>query len=397
MKDILYVHQVSSAGGASFCLLNIIKSLDRQKYKPSVLLKGDGPLAEEIRKLDIEVYFLSSLCAIPYNKSLADWRTWLGYWHVQKACKQFATFLKKHHFDLVYLNNMMLYPYLKEIKDSPSIVHVREHWPLNEHKIQLTKAQRYVRKYATRVVAINHYSASIFADCSDKTDIVYDWIDMSCRHKQISFNEIFAEDVTNKKVYLFTGGSNWTKGPKTVIETFINRMKGDDKRLLVLGVKPLPKNSIIKQVIKKGLQLLGRSDTNKELHRLLESDKRIKCIPALYEIADVMTNAYCNLSFFAIPHANLAMAESIIMGTPCVAAETSETLEYSKDGSLAVLFELGNKEAFVEAINKMENQYAELKNRLKNEAKDIAEMFSASRNIEILNNVYSSIFNKNDN
>ena len=108
MKDILYVHQVSSVGGASFCLLNIIKSLDRQKYKPSVLLKGDGPLAEEIRKLDIEVYFLSSLCAIPYNKSLADWRTWLGYWHVQKACKQFATFLKKHHFDLVYLNNMML-------------------------------------------------------------------------------------------------------------------------------------------------------------------------------------------------------------------------------------------------------------------------------------------------
>ncbi len=41
MKRILYVHHVSSVGGASFCLLNIIKGLDRQKYAPSVLLKRE--------------------------------------------------------------------------------------------------------------------------------------------------------------------------------------------------------------------------------------------------------------------------------------------------------------------------------------------------------------------
>ena len=58
MKRILYVHQVSSVGGASFCLLNIIKGLDRQKYAPSVLLKENGPLAEEFRKLGVTVFLL---------------------------------------------------------------------------------------------------------------------------------------------------------------------------------------------------------------------------------------------------------------------------------------------------------------------------------------------------
>ena len=80
------------------------------------------------------------------------------------------------------------------------------------------------------------------------------------------------------------------------------------------------------------------------------------------------------------------------MGLPCIAAETSESLEYSKNGKLAMLFEFGNRKAFVEAVNRMDNQYIDMKSRLKNEAKDVAEMFSASRNIEALNNIYSSIF-----
>lgn len=391
MKRILYVHHVSSVGGASFCLLNLIKALDRTSCEPFVLLRNDGPLADELRALDVSVFFMPELCAIPYNKSLYDYRTILGYWNVYKGCKMFHKFLEEHDFELVYLNNMMLYPYLREIKKK-SIIHVREHWPLDEHKRQLRKAQKYVKRYATKVVAINHYSASIFSNCTDKTYIVYDWIDMTCRHKNMPFNEIFGEDVTDKKVYLFTGGTNWTKGPITVVRTFVNEMKGDDKRLLVLGVKTLPTCSFIKEIIKKVFHLVGRKDTNKELHKLLLSDKRIKCISGLYEIADIISQAYCNLSFFAIPHANLAMAESIILGIPSIAAKTSESLEYSKDGSLAILFELGNEKAYINAIKKMDLQHEDLKARIKNEGNEIAEMFSASRNIAVLNKVYSTIF-----
>lgn len=391
-KKILYVHHVSTIGGASFCLLNLIKALDRSMYEPYVLLKNNGPLAEELRRLCVEVFYMPQLCAIPYNKSLYNWRTVFGYYNVYKCCKLFGDFLNSHYFDLVYLNNMMLYPYLKEIRTN-SVIHIREHWPLNEHVKQLAKAQQYVKKYANRIVAINHYSASIFSECKEKTDIVYDWIDMSSRHKNISLNEIFGEDVSDKKVYLFTGGSNWTKGPKTVIETFVNELKGNDKRLLVLGVKPYSQQSAIKEFIKKVLEIFGRKNNHKEIISLLQSDQRIKCMPGIYEIADIMKQAYCNLSFFAIPHANLAMAESIIMGTPCVAALTPESVEYSKNGRLAFLYEFGNKEAFLSAIKDLDTQYEEFKMRLRNESDYVAKMFDTSSNIANINKVLSTIFN----
>ncbi len=73
------------------------------------------------------------------------------------------------------------------------------------------------------------------------------------------------------------------------------------------------------------MKLFGRKDSYEQLKKLIESDSRIKCIPSVYEIADIMQQAYCSLSYFAIPHANLALAEGIIMGLPCIAAETSES------------------------------------------------------------------------
>lgn len=48
---ILYVHQISSIGGASFCLLSILKSLNRDEYEPVVLLKCNGPLVDELKNL----------------------------------------------------------------------------------------------------------------------------------------------------------------------------------------------------------------------------------------------------------------------------------------------------------------------------------------------------------
>lgn len=36
MKKILFVHHVSFIGGASYCLLNLLKEFDRTLYKPVV-------------------------------------------------------------------------------------------------------------------------------------------------------------------------------------------------------------------------------------------------------------------------------------------------------------------------------------------------------------------------
>ena len=61
MKRILFVHHVSSIGGGSYCLLNLLKEVDQEKFQPVVLLQENGPLVSEIEKLGIKVYFFRAV------------------------------------------------------------------------------------------------------------------------------------------------------------------------------------------------------------------------------------------------------------------------------------------------------------------------------------------------
>ena len=86
------------------------------------------------------------------------------------------------------------------------------------------------------------------------------------------------------------------------------------------------------------------------------------------------------VSFFTIPHANLALAESIILQTPAIAARTSESLEYSNDGELAILYELGDIEAFKDAWLELDSNYSNLQDRLKDRSYIIADKFNIDNN-----------------
>ncbi|MCJ7602650.1 MAG: glycosyltransferase family 4 protein [Desulfobulbaceae bacterium] len=57
MITILYVHQGSELYGSDKVLLNIVKGLDRKRFKPIIVLPEDGPLVEELTKAGIEIHF----------------------------------------------------------------------------------------------------------------------------------------------------------------------------------------------------------------------------------------------------------------------------------------------------------------------------------------------------
>ena len=70
MKRILFMHHISSIGGASYCMLSLLKGVDKRLFEPIVLLREYGPLADEIEKLGVTVIYWNKMSAIPYNKSL---------------------------------------------------------------------------------------------------------------------------------------------------------------------------------------------------------------------------------------------------------------------------------------------------------------------------------------
>ena len=219
--------------------------------------------------------------------------------------------------DFVYINSMMLYPYLipAKRKSIKTIIHIREHWPENEHKIQRRTAINTIKKYTDRIIAINHYSAPMLETCGRNVTVVYDWIDMSVRYKPMPFDVLLQEDCSSLKTYLYTGGLHAIKGIYEVVETFSNYINGSDRRLLLMGVNVNIQYVGFKGKLKKILSFLGYKSYPEKCIELIKKDSRIRCIPSTYYIKDLMNQAYCMVSYFKIPHANLALAEGIIEGT----------------------------------------------------------------------------------
>lgn len=376
MRKVLFVHHVSEIGGGSYCLLNILKEIDRSQIEPIVLLKNDGPLVNEIKKLGIEVLFNERIAMMPLCRKISV----IGFTKeiISAIISMFSFFLMLRHIEckVVYLNSMMIYHYLlpSKLLGKKTITHIRENWPANQFVIQRSLISYSIGLFSDRVFAINKYSSGMFSQLkSPKLNVVYDWIDMSVRFKSIPLNHVFHEDTTNLKVFLYTGGSNAIKGPREIITTFTKVMTNPSYRLLVLGdINDFAtKDSFIADVIK--------------------SDKRIKCLPPLYEITHLIQQSYCVLSFFTRPHANLALAESVILQTPVVAATTPESLEYSLDGELAILFPFGDMKAYISKLEDIDTFVNKTKQNLIERSQIIKEMFDKDRNSMIINHVISSL------
>ena len=392
MKSILFVYHASNIGGGTYCLLNILREIDRKKYQPSVLLCTDGDLVKEIKALGIEVYFMPSMTLVPYNKSLWNPRVLRNYTRLKTALTDFGRILEKLKPDAIYLNTTMLAPYLTVAKKKgcKTAIHLREHWPLNEHVKQLSKIQKIITSYADQIVAINGYSASMVPN--RQSTIVYDWIDLSKRYEYRPFDDIFGEDTSKLKVYIFTGGLQDIKGASEVVDVFRKRITDKNKRLLMVGVSPQPNRSGLKNKVKILLEKLGFDTYDLKVRKMIASDRRIVCIPATYAMKHIMEQAYCNLSFFTIPHANLALAESIIVGTVPVAARTEESIEYSHGGDLALLFELGSQDDMLNKLNDLDNNYEMIKAKLANERHFVEDQFDRKRNAAVLDGVHERLF-----
>lgn len=387
------MHHVSSIGGGSFCLLNIIKNIDRSFFEPIVALKNEGALADEIRKLGITVVTFPSMTVVPYNCSLWSLRSISTYIKVFLSFRQFRILLDRINADAVYLNNMMLYPYLKPAREKglKTIIHIREHWPLDEHINQLKWAQKSVYKFADLLIAINQYSADMFPD--KLSTIIYDWIDMNSRRNGPSISDVIKEKTDGLKVFLFTGGCEPIKGTYEVIKTFINHVSDSDKRLLILGLDSTMRWDGLKGKIKKVLSILGYKTYKERVITMCSKDSRIICKPAIYNLSRILEQAYCMVSFFTMPHANLAQAESIILGTPAIAADTAESREYSLNGKLSILYPIKNEEEFLNSIKQLDKSYTNHKQRLLQERHKIEDLFDPERNINLLNNTLGKFFN----
>lgn len=390
------MNQTSTIGGASYCMLAIIKNLNRNLFEPIVMLREKGILSEEFEAMGIKVHYLYGMPTIPYNQSFFQPNTLISYLNTQGIQEVFRNQLRELNVDMVYLNNMMLYPYLRTAKEvgCRTIIHIREHWPHDEHQIQMKRARKYVYKYADFVIAINCYSASMFPECKNKISIIYDWFDSIYRDKPILFNEIFNENPEKLKIILFTGGIGRIKGTHEVIKAFSEKITGESYRLLIMGAGTDYKLQFKGMLgfIKRILMVTGWEPYGLKIQKMIKQDSRIFCFPSTYYMTDIYRQSFFTISYFTIPHANLALAEAISLGTVGIAARTEESMEYSNNGKGAILYNINDPSDFYKKIEYVINHYEDAKLQAVKNSAYVKDLFSPSRNINKLNEVFAQVF-----
>lgn len=109
-------------------------------------------------------------------------------------------------------------------------------------------------------------------------------------------------------------------------------------------------------------------------------------------LSHIIQQCYCNLSYFTIPHANLALAEAQIMGCPSIAADNEEAREYSLNGQLSLLFAANDWDAFSNAIKEMDYRHSEFVENSYKYATEIKCKFSKETNIKNINKVIYNLF-----
>jgi len=389
---ILYIYHSSIIGGGSYCLYNIIEKLDKDFYQPIVLLKTKGPLCEKLEQVGAQYYIENAISTVPYNKSLFNATSIKQIYYLVISYYKLKKWLLRIKPDIVYINTMMMHPYLKVAKglNIKTIIHIREHWPKNGHTFQYNIAKKIIEKYADHIVAINKQSASM-VNAPQKTTVVYDWIDFSQRDENFSFTSVFGKDYKILKIFTFTGGIDNIKGTMEIIKTFSSKIIDKNARLLMPGVDTTFDYRGFRGTIARYLSIFNYDTYSNKVKKIILNDNRIVCIPSTYKLKQIIEESLCILSFFTIPHANLILAEAISLGQIVIAARTPEALEYSNNGDSAILFEMNNMNEFAEKIENTINNYDYYRNKAKSGMEYIKLLFDPIRNSSLLDKIYTSL------
>ncbi len=104
MKNILFIHQSAELYGSDKTLLLLLKNLDKNKFKPIVLLPFDGPLKEALENENIEVVIAPVLKL--YRKLFTPKNIFGFFKDIKVAFKIVNELHKKYQFTLIYSNTL---------------------------------------------------------------------------------------------------------------------------------------------------------------------------------------------------------------------------------------------------------------------------------------------------
>lgn len=132
-RNVLFLDHTAQLGGGELSLLDLLEGLNRSLYRPIVVLASDGPLAQKVRDLDIDVRVMPlSTDVVETRKDTLRFRAFLKLTSVLAIVKyafSIAQLARELKIELIHTNSLKsdIYGGLAgRIAFIPAVWHVRD-------------------------------------------------------------------------------------------------------------------------------------------------------------------------------------------------------------------------------------------------------------------------------
>jgi glycosyltransferase involved in cell wall biosynthesis len=352
-KKILFVFHCSSIGGGSWCLFEILRHLDRDRFEPIVLLSSEGPLVERIRALGIPVEVDARIPEFPFYANeqvqgvLRFIKALLLY---PKGFSDFRDQCRRISPDVVYLNSsaQLFLPWpAKKAGVKRVILHSREHWEFKGLlKLKLYLSRWMIRRFVDRLFSITECGIKAIG-VPEKCTVVRDWP---------SFDDETEFDVRetlrinkNKFIILLAGGFQRIKGTLDVLQALEMMQMREQVAVVVLGCSrwQYPR---WKAVLKRGLNWESYAD---KVEKLAGTVGQVFLLPPTLQVKAYIRQCDVLVAPFTMPHAAKAALEAQLLGRPVVIYDCAEAREYVQHEETGLIVPNGDIKRLADTLDEL--------------------------------------------
>ncbi len=389
-KKILFVFHCSNIGGASWCLFEILKHLDRNRFEPVVLLSADGPLVGRIRSLDIPVEIDADTPVFPvYANGQIRGLAYLlkALLIYPKGIKAFCEHCRRIAPDVVYLNSsaQLFLPWpAKKAGVANVVFHNREHWdPKGILKIKLLIRSWVVKRFVDDVFSITECGVRSIG-FPQKSTVVRDWP---------SFDDETEFDVRGKLgiapekfLILLTGGLIPIKGTRDLLQALESMTSRGQVATVVLGCSEW-KDSRWKAAVKK---VLRHTSYAEEIKKLAANTEQVFLLPPTLQVKAYMKECNVMVAPFIMPHAAKAALEAQSLGRPVILYDSAEAREYARHEQAGLIVPRGDVQGLAAALDDLV-LHPEKAKRLGAAGKEIvSDRFAVEKSMEKISTAFES-------
>jgi glycosyltransferase involved in cell wall biosynthesis len=350
-RRVLYLNPTADLYGASSCLLNVLRSLDRSRFGAAVVLPMHGPLEARLSELGVPCFVVPGLTVLRRGLLRPVGLAALAA-SLLPAARRVARIARAIEVDLIHTNSSVVLSgaLAARLAHRPHVWHVRE----------ITADQPLLWRWfgplmlhtSERVVCVSKATAAQFEPfrAGSRVRVIYDGLDRGRVRSSLDAAQARATFGLSPEAIVVgsMGYLNPRKGADVLIEA-VARVKAHFEgpvRLLIAGA-PFPGNEAYLAELHRQVQALGVSEE-------VRFAGFVDDVAAFLAALDVFAFAARAPEGFG-----MAVAEAMAAGVPVIATRLGGILEVVEDGQSGLLVLPGSVGALAAALLRLLRDPAE--------------------------------------